>query len=74
MREALETLDAGMPANRLVRISRKRQKDGWIAVTPFDPQPEPPTRPLNPKTVVPRTSIGPQAIDNLRRSKSNWSR
>ena len=43
MREALETLDAGMPANRLVRISRKRQKDGWIAVTPFDPQPEPPS-------------------------------
>jgi TnpA family transposase len=43
MREALETLDAGMPANRLVRISRKRRKDGWIAVTPFDPQPEPPS-------------------------------
>jgi TnpA family transposase len=40
MREALRTLDAGMPANRLVRISRKRKKDGWITVTPFDPQPE----------------------------------
>jgi TnpA family transposase len=41
MREALRTLDAGMPANQLVRISRKRKKDGWITVTPFDPQPEP---------------------------------
>lgn len=41
MREALRILDAGMPANRLVRISRKRKKDGWITVTPFDPQPEP---------------------------------
>src|SRR5208337_1520342 len=35
------TLDVGMPANRLVRIGRKRNKDGWITVTPFDPQPEP---------------------------------
>ena len=42
MREALRTLDAGMPANQLVRISRKRKKDGWITVTPFAPQPEPP--------------------------------
>lgn len=41
MREALRTLDAGMPTNRLVRISRKRNRDGWITVTPFDPQPEP---------------------------------
>jgi len=41
MREALRTLDAGMPTNRLVRISRKRNKEGWITVTPFDPQPEP---------------------------------
>jgi hypothetical protein len=41
MREALLTLDAGMPANQLVRIGRKRKKDGWITVTPFDPQPEP---------------------------------
>jgi Tn3 transposase DDE domain len=30
-----------MPANRLVRISRKRKKDGWITVTRFDPQPKP---------------------------------
>ena len=37
MREALWTLDAGMPANQLVRIGRKRKKDGWITVTPFDP-------------------------------------
>ncbi len=41
MREALRTLDAGMPANQLVQIGRKRKKDGWITVTPFDPQPEP---------------------------------
>jgi TnpA family transposase len=41
MREALRILDAGMPATRLVRIGRKRKKDGWITVTPFDPQPEP---------------------------------
>jgi TnpA family transposase len=41
MREALQTLDGGMPSNRLVRISRKRKKDGWITVTPFDPLPEP---------------------------------
>jgi hypothetical protein len=42
MREALEILDAGMPRNRRVRIDRKRGKDAWITVTPFDPQPEPP--------------------------------
>ena len=42
MRESLQTLDAGMPGNPLVQISRKRKKDGWITVTPFDPQPEPP--------------------------------
>jgi TnpA family transposase len=41
MREALRILDAGMPANQLVRIGRKRKKDVWITVTPFDPQPEP---------------------------------
>jgi TnpA family transposase len=41
MREALRILDAGMPATRLVWIGRKRKKDGWITVTPFDPQPEP---------------------------------
>ena len=41
MREALQALDSGMPANRLVRISRKRKKDGWITVTPFEPLPEP---------------------------------
>jgi Tn3 transposase DDE domain len=40
MREALQTLDAGMPSNPLVVISRKRKKDGWITVTPFAPQPE----------------------------------
>jgi len=41
MREAVRTLDSGMPANRLVRIRRKRKKDGWITVTPFEPLPEP---------------------------------
>ena len=42
MREALQTLDTGMPRNRRVRIDRKRGKDAWITVTPFDPQPEAP--------------------------------
>jgi len=42
MREALHILDAGMPHNRRVRIDRKRGKDGWITVTPFDPLPEAP--------------------------------
>jgi hypothetical protein len=41
MREAFGTLNAGMPSNPLVRVSRKRDKDGWITVTPFDPQPDP---------------------------------
>ena len=41
MRAALQTLDSGMPTNPLVNISRKRKKDGWITVTPFDPQPSP---------------------------------
>jgi TnpA family transposase len=41
MREALRILDAGMPDNRLVSIGRKHNKDGWITVTPFDPQPDP---------------------------------
>ena len=42
MREALRILDAGMPRNLGVKISRKRNKEAWITVTPFDPQPEPP--------------------------------
>ena len=42
MREALHILDAGMPRNRRVRIDRKRGKDAWITVTPFDPLPEAP--------------------------------
>ena len=37
--EALRVLDAGMPGNRLVRLSSK--KTGWITITPFDPQPAP---------------------------------
>jgi hypothetical protein len=41
MREALQTLDVGMPNNPLVRVGQKRNKDGWITVTPFDPQPDP---------------------------------
>ena len=42
MREALRILDAGMPRNLGVKINRKRNKEAWITVTPFDPQPEPP--------------------------------
>jgi TnpA family transposase len=42
MREALRILDAGMPRNPGVKISRKRNKEAWITVTPFDPQPDPP--------------------------------
>jgi TnpA family transposase len=40
MRTALARLDAGLPGNRLVRITGKR--GGSITVTPFEPQPEPP--------------------------------
>lgn len=42
MREALHVLDAGMPRNRRVRIDRRRGREAWITVTPFDPQPEAP--------------------------------
>lgn len=42
MRVALQVLDTGLPRNHHVRIGRKRGKDAWITVTPFDPQPEPP--------------------------------
>ena len=42
MRDALRILDAGMPRNPGVKISRKRNKEAWITVTPFDPQPDPP--------------------------------
>jgi TnpA family transposase len=41
MREALRILDTGLPVNRLVTIGRKRNFEGWITVTPFDPQPDP---------------------------------
>ena len=40
MRQALHVLDAGLPANALVRIGQKRE--GWITVTPLDAQPDPP--------------------------------
>jgi TnpA family transposase len=40
IRQALHTLDAGLPTNALVRIGLKRA--GWITVTPLDAQPEPP--------------------------------
>jgi TnpA family transposase len=40
MREALGTLDRGMPGNRGVRISEAQ--GGRITVTPFDPLPDPP--------------------------------
>lgn len=41
LREALHTLDAGMARNKLVRFSNKK-KGGWITITPFAPQPDPP--------------------------------
>ena len=41
MRNALQTLDAGLPSNPQVRISRKHG-NSWITLTPFDAQPEPP--------------------------------
>ena len=41
MRDALQTLDAGLPSNLHVRISRKHGSS-WITLTPFDAQPEPP--------------------------------
>ena len=40
--EPFETATRGMPRNRRVRIDRKRGKDAWITVTPFDPLPEAP--------------------------------
>ena len=40
MRQAMHVLDAGLPANALVRIGQKRE--GWITVTPLDAQPDPP--------------------------------
>jgi TnpA family transposase len=40
MRTVLAMLDAGLPGNRLVRITGKR--GGSITVTPFEPWPEPP--------------------------------
>jgi TnpA family transposase len=40
MRQTLQTLDAGLPANAQVRIGVKRE--GWITVTPLDAQPDPP--------------------------------
>ncbi|MFO0949702.1 MAG: Tn3 family transposase [Isosphaeraceae bacterium] len=40
MRQALHTLNAGLPTNSLVRIGVKRA--GWITVTPLDAQPDPP--------------------------------
>ncbi|MDA8250394.1 MAG: Tn3 family transposase [Rhodospirillales bacterium] len=40
MREALSTLDSGLPHNPLVCITSKR--GGTITVTPFEPQPDPP--------------------------------
>jgi TnpA family transposase len=40
MREALHTLDRGMPRNPFVSFSNKA--GGWITLTGLDPQPEPP--------------------------------
>lgn len=44
MYEALGKLDAGMPKNPKVKII-SRGGDGWICVSPLDPQPEPPNLP-----------------------------
>jgi len=41
MRDALKTLDAGLPNNAHVRIGRK-YGSSWITLTPFDAHPEPP--------------------------------
>lgn len=41
MRNALQTLDAGLSGNPNVRISRKHGAS-WITLTPFDAQPDPP--------------------------------
>ena len=41
MRDALQTLDAGLPNNAHVRIGRK-YGSSWITLTPFDAHPEPP--------------------------------
>ena len=41
MRDALQTLDAGLPSNPQVRIGQKNGSS-WITLTPFDAQPEPP--------------------------------
>ena len=40
MREALHTLDVGMPNNPGVKILQRPK--GWIKVSPFDTQPDPP--------------------------------
>jgi hypothetical protein len=40
MRDALQTLDAGLSNNPHVRIGRK-YGSSWITLTPFDAQPEP---------------------------------
>ncbi len=40
MREALSTFDVGLEKNKSVRISSKG--GGWITLTPFDAQPDPP--------------------------------
>lgn len=40
MEEALTRLHAGLPTNRLVTISTRKDK-GWIGVTPLSAQPEP---------------------------------
>jgi TnpA family transposase len=42
MRTALNTLDAGLPNNPLVKITRKGKGASWITLTPLDAQPDPP--------------------------------
>ena len=40
MRAALDTFNAGMPANALVRLTERKSKS-WITLTPLDAQPDP---------------------------------
>src|SRR5699024_10071362 len=39
LHEALQMLDKGLPHDKKVAVSN--YKDGWISVSPLDPQPEP---------------------------------
>ncbi len=66
--------DAPEPRNPGVKISRKRNKDAWITVTPFDPQPDPPNlTAIKAETLAtwPMTSLldGSDGVDAPRRHR-----